>query len=308
MIDQKEKQIAALRAFNRTYTARVGLLNPRLDRSPFTLSEARILYEIVHRENPTAADIGRALGLDRAQVSRTLKRFADRGFVETRAHPTDARNQIITLTSEGKSAFSELEKGTRKAVGALLDGFPPTRRARLLEAAREMDTILNADDAPKLVLRHPGPGDLGYILHRQAVLYAQEYGWNGEYEAMMTKILARFHDTFDPQSEAAWVAELDGRVIGSIFLVKGDEAEVAKLRMLYVEPDARGNGIASRLVDVCVSRAREVGYARLDLWTNSVLTAARKIYERAGFQLIDEAAHHSFGKDLVGQTWSLSLT
>jgi DNA-binding MarR family transcriptional regulator/GNAT superfamily N-acetyltransferase len=307
MNNQRENEIATLRAFNRAYTAKAGLLNTRLDRSPFTLSEARILYEIAHRDDPMAADICRVLGLDRAQVSRTLKRFADRGLVETRAHPTDARNQIITLTSEGEFAFAHLENGTIKAVGALLDGFPLNRRARLLEAAKEMRTILHAADAPKLVLRNPVPGDLGYILHRQSVLYAQEYGWNGEYEALVTKILASFHDSFEPQSEAAWVAELDGRVVGSIFLVKADEAGVAKLRLLYVEPSARGNGIASRLVDVCVSRAREVGYARLDLWTNSVLTAARKIYERAGFQLIDEAAHHSFGKDLIGQTWSLNL-
>ncbi|TCR80867.1 helix-turn-helix domain-containing GNAT family N-acetyltransferase [Rhizobium sp. BK376] len=307
MDQNRDNEIAALRAFNRAYTARTGLLNTHLDQSPFSLSEARVLYEIAHRTDPTAAEIGRALGLDRAQISRTLKRFAERGLVETRDHPSDARNLIISLTSDGQEAFAALEGNTRAAVGALLDGFPPIRRARLLEAARTISKIVEADDEPALILRDPEPGDLGYILYRQSALYAQEYGWNGEYEVLVTKILAQFHQTFDPTMEAAWVAELDGQIVGSIFLVKGDTTGVAKLRLLYVEPDARGSGVASKLVEACIQRARDAGYTRLDLWTNSVLTAARRIYERAGFKLVDEAPHHSFGKDLVGQTFSLNL-
>jgi DNA-binding MarR family transcriptional regulator/GNAT superfamily N-acetyltransferase len=307
MTAEHDRDVATLRAFNRTYTARLGLLNAHLDQSPFTLSEARILYELAHRIDPTGAGLARALDLDPAQVSRTLKRFADRGLVETRDDPAHGRHQLLSLTASGRDAFAALEANTRIAIGGLLDALPPARRARLLSAADTIARVFADDAPPRLILRDLRPGDLGLVTARQAILYAREYGWNADYEALVARILADFHGNFDPAREAGWIADMDGRMAGSIFLVKGDAAQVGKLRLLYVEPDARGAGVGAMLVDACIARARAVGYQRLDLWTNSVLTTARRLYERAGFALIDEAPHHSFGKDLVGQTWSLAL-
>ncbi|GGC88268.1 bifunctional helix-turn-helix transcriptional regulator/GNAT family N-acetyltransferase [Chelatococcus reniformis] len=299
--------IAALRAFNRVYTTRLGLLNSRLDKSPFTLSEARILYELAHRTDPTAAELARALGLDRAQISRTLRRFAERGLVEAREDPRHGRHQLLSLTQAGRAAFTALEGNTREAVGALLDALPPARRAPVLTAAKTLTRMFEADTGRGVSLRGLRPGDLGWVIHRQTVLYAQEYGWNNDYEALAARILCDFHQSFDPAHEGAWIAELDDRVVGSVFLVRGDTSMVGKLRLLYVEPDMRGAGVGKVLVATCIERARQAGYQRLELWTNSVLTSARRLYERAGFALIDEAPHHSFGHDLVGQTWSLSL-
>ncbi|OCP38716.1 helix-turn-helix domain-containing GNAT family N-acetyltransferase [Ensifer sp. LC163] len=299
--------VAALRAFNRLYTNRLGLLNAHLDQSPFTLTEARILYELAHRQEPTAAELMRILQVDRAQLSRTLKRFADRGLVEKSDHPEGGRRQPISLTPAGRTTFAALEQNTREAIGALLDTLPPAERRRLIAATGIISEVLEQRAAGELLLRDLRPGDLGWIIHRQTVLYVQEYGWNQEYEALAARILADFVQSFDPAREAAWIAEIDGRVVGSIFLVAGDKPGVAKLRLLYVEPDARGRGVGAALVDACIGRARTVGYHTLVLWTNSVLTSARRIYERAGFTLLEEAPHHSFGKDLVGQTWSLDL-
>jgi DNA-binding MarR family transcriptional regulator/GNAT superfamily N-acetyltransferase len=299
--------VAILRAFNRTYTRRLGLLEAHLDRSPFTLSEARILYELANRADPTGAGIARALDLDPAQVSRTLKRFAARGLVEAREDPGHGRHQLLTLTSYGRTVFAALETNTKAAIGALLDGLPPFRREGLLAAAETITRIFDDEASPRPLLRGLQPGDLGQVVARQAVLYAREYGWNSEYEALVARILADFDRDFDPAREAAWIADIDGRMAGSIFLVRGETPEVGKLRLLYVEPAARGAGVGKMLVTACIARAREIGYARLDLWTNSILDAARHIYERAGFKLIDEAPHHSFGKNLVGQTWSLAL-
>jgi len=307
MTVQHEQDVAALRSFNRVYTSRLGLLDAHLDDSPFTLSEARILYELANRTDPTGAEIARALNLDPAQISRTLKRFADRGLVATRDNPSHGRHQLLSLTERGRTAFAALESNTRRAVGALLDGLPPVRRAAMLSAASTITRIFEEDAAPQPHLRGLKPGDLGLVIARQSILYTEEYGWNGDYEALVARILADFHQSFDPARDAAWIAEMDGRMAGSIFLVHGDEPEVGKLRLLYVERDARGAGVGQMLVAACIDRARAVGYKRLDLWTNNVLSAARRIYERAGFLLVDETPHHSFGKDLVGQTWSLVL-
>ena len=307
MTVQHEQDVAALRSFNRVYTSRLGLLDAHLDDSPFTLSEARILYELANRTDPTGAEIARALNLDPAQISRTLKRFADRGLVATRDDPSHGRHQLLSLTERGRTAFAALESNTRRAVGALLDGLPPVRRAAMLSAASTITRIFEEDAAPQPYLRGLKPGDLGLVIARQSILYTEEYGWNGDYEALVAHILADFHQSFDPARDAAWIAEMDGRMAGSIFLVHGDEPEVGKLRLLYVERDARGAGVGQMLVAACIDRARAVGYKRLDLWTNNVLSAARRIYERAGFLLVDETPHHSFGKDLVGQTWSLVL-
>ncbi|MFZ0267522.1 bifunctional helix-turn-helix transcriptional regulator/GNAT family N-acetyltransferase [Caulobacter sp.] len=303
-----ETQIAALRAFNRLYTRKLGLLNPHLDASPFSLTEARILYEIAHRTDPSAAEITRALGLDPAQLSRTLKRFEARGLVQTAQHPGGGRSRSIRLTAAGRQAFAALDRNTHDAIAGLLRDLPLPKREALLAAARSIGEVFDESPAAEVVLRDLRPGDLGWIVHRQAVLYAQEYGWTQEYEALAARILADFVQAFDPAREAAWVAEIDGRVVGSIFLVRGDAPEVGKLRLLYVEPDTRGRGVGAMLVQACTEQARAVGYRRLELWTNSVLTAARRIYQRAGFVMIDEKPHHAFGHDLVGQTWSLDLT
>lgn len=301
-----EADVATLRAFNRAYTSRLGLLNTHLDNSPFTLSEARVLFELAHRTDPTAADIARALLLDRAQLSRTLKRFATRGLLEWRDQPLDARHRLLSLTSEGRRAFEALDHKTRDAIGRLLDSLSATRRKRLLSAATAITQVFEREPST-VSLRNLGPGDLGWITHRQAILYAEEYGWNNDYEVLVARILAELIETFDPEREAGWVAEIDEAVVGSIFLVRADTPGVGKLRLLYVEPDARGTGVGGLLIAACIERARQVGYARLDLWTNSVLVAARRLYERAGFELIDETPHYSFGQQLVGQTWSLDL-
>jgi DNA-binding MarR family transcriptional regulator/GNAT superfamily N-acetyltransferase len=307
MMIRHEQDVAALRGFNRIYTTRLGLLDTHLDDSPFTLSEARILYELANRPDPTAAEIARALRLDPAQMSRTIKRFANRGLVAMRDDPSHGRHQLLSLTEQGRAAFAALENNTRHAIGALLDGLPPFRRAAMLSAARSITRVFEDEAPPQPILRGLEPGDLGMVIARQAILYSEEYGWNSDYEALVARILADFHQSFDPARDAAWIAEMDGRMAGSIFLVHGDEPDVGKLRLLYVEREARGAGVGKMLVAACVDRAREVGYKRLDLWTNSVLAAARRIYERAGFVLVDEAPHHSFGKDLIGQTWSLAL-
>jgi DNA-binding MarR family transcriptional regulator/GNAT superfamily N-acetyltransferase len=307
MTVRHEQDVAALRAFNRVYTMQLGLLDAHLDDSPFTLSEARILYELANRTDPTAAEIARVLRLDPAQISRTIKRFANRGLVAMRDDPSHGRHQLLSLTGPGRAAFAALEGNTQRAVGALLDGLPPFRRAAMLSAARAITRIFEQGTAPRPVLRGLRPGDLGTVTARQAILYTEEYGWNGDYEALVARILADFHQSFDPARDAAWIAEIDGWMAGSIFLVHGDEPDVGKLRLLYVERDARGTGVGRMLVAACIDRARAVGYKRLDLWTNSVLSAARRIYERAGFVLVDETPHHSFGQDLIGQTWSLAL-
>lgn len=209
-----DRDVATLRAFNRVYTHRLGLLNAHLDHSPSTLSDARVLYELAQRTDPTAAEIGRALDLERAQISRTLKRFADRGFVRTREDPLHARHQLLSLTAAGRKAFAALEGKTRHAVGALLQELPPGRHERLLVAARSITGVFAAESVEAVTLRDPVPGDLGWVIHRQAVLYAEEYGWNGDYEALMAGILADFRKSFDPAREAAWIAEADGCVMG----------------------------------------------------------------------------------------------
>ncbi|MBI1683759.1 bifunctional helix-turn-helix transcriptional regulator/GNAT family N-acetyltransferase [Caulobacter hibisci] len=301
-----DQDVATLRAFNRVYTSRLGLLDASYDGSPFTLSEARILYELATRTDPTAAEIARALRLDPAQVSRTLKRFSERGLVTARENPAHGRHQWLGLTDDGRAAFAALEANTRASVGSLIEGLHPLHRARLLDAAAAINEVFEGD-APEVVLRGLQPGDLGLVTARQAMLYAGEYGWNGDYEALVAGIVADFHRNVDPSQDDAWIAEAGGRMVGSIFLVRGDAPGVAKLRLLYVEAEARGLGVGRQLVEACIARARALGYQRLDLWTVSVLTAARRLYERAGFVLTRETPSRQFGHDLVDQVWSLDL-
>lgn len=308
MTKQRESDIATLRAFNRIYTLRLGLLQAKLDKSPFTLSEARVLYELAQRTDPTAAEIGRVLHLDRAQLSRTLKRFAAAGLLTSRDDPAHGRHQLLALTSEGRATFQALEAETCKVVGGLLESLPALRRNRLLTAASDIVDVFAAVSPSSIALRSLQPGDLGMVIARQAILYAREYGYNSDYEALIAGILADFHRNFDPARDDAWIAECDnGQMAGSIFLVRGDQPELGKLRLLYVEPEMRGMGAGKLLVESCVSRARALGYRRLELWTDSQLAQARRLYERAGFSRVDVRQERFFGQDIGSETWIIDL-
>jgi DNA-binding MarR family transcriptional regulator/N-acetylglutamate synthase-like GNAT family acetyltransferase len=302
-----ESEVAAMSAFTRLYTSRLGLLSDRINNNRFTLSEALIFCELADHTEFRAADIACSLRIDRAEINRALKRLASRGLVEASRDPLHRRHRLMSLTQAGRAACAALDTHMTATLGALLKTLPPVQGRRLLSAADTITRMLEAEPATEPILRGLAPGDIGWIIHRQALLYAQEYGWNRDYEALAARILADFHQSFDPAYEAAWIAEMGGVIVGSVFLVRADEDGVAKLRLLYVEPDARGAGIGKMLVAACIDRARTVGYRRLELWTNSVLTTARHIYEQAGFELVAETPHHSFGQDLVGQTWALDL-
>jgi DNA-binding MarR family transcriptional regulator/GNAT superfamily N-acetyltransferase len=300
--------IDAVRAFNRFYTRQIGLLDEGLLQSAFSLTEARVLYELAHRDGLTATDLGRDLGLDAGYVSRLLKKFERDDLISRSTLVSDARQSSIALTPAGRNAFAPLNKGSHDQVAALLDRLPASEQDRLVKSMRTVQALLDESAEPKIpyLLRPLQIGDIGWITRRQGMLYAQEYGWDETYEALVAEILAAFVKSFDPKWERSWIAERDGEVVGSVFVVR-KSPEVAKLRLLYVEPSARGLGIGARLVDECIAFARAKGYKTLTLWTNDILGSARRIYQAAGFKLIDEERHHSFGKDLVGQTWDLDL-
>jgi DNA-binding MarR family transcriptional regulator/GNAT superfamily N-acetyltransferase len=301
--------VGRLRRFNRFYTRQLGLLDERLSRSPFSLTEARVLYELAHRAAPTAAEIARDLGLDPAHLSRILKRLRARRLVTGAPSAAHAKRRLLSLTREGRAAFNALERAAIAEVAGLLAPLSEASRRRLINAAGAIEEALGAPrpaGAP-FVLAPPEVGDLGWIVHRQAALYASEYGWDWTFEGLAAEILGGFVRTFDPAGERGWVARRDGEIVGSVFLMRGDDAGTGKLRMLYVEPGARGLGIGAALVDACVSAARRMGYRRLTLWTNDILVSARRLYERAGFTLVSQQPHVSFGKSLVGQIWALDL-
>ncbi|APA71021.1 bifunctional helix-turn-helix transcriptional regulator/GNAT family N-acetyltransferase [Janthinobacterium sp. 1_2014MBL_MicDiv] len=296
-----------VRRFNRFYTHQIGVLHEHLLDSAFSLTEVRILYELAHREQLTSADLCRELGLNAGYLSRVIAGFEKQGLIAKTRSPTDARAAQLQLTEQGQRTLAPLVDASRREVAAMLERLPPTAQQALVEAMGQIQRLLGAaSPSSSYLLRNPQPGDMGWIIHRQAVLYAQEYGWNNEYEGLVADILAKFVREFDPAVERCWIAEKDGKVIGSVFIVRQDEA-TAKLRLLYVDPGARGLGIGSRLVDECLRFSRQVGYKKMVLWTNSILTDARRIYDKAGFQLVEEEAHHSFGKDLVGQVLSREL-
>ena len=300
--------IDAVRAFNRFYTRQIGLLDEGLLQSAFSLTEARVLYELAHRDGLTATDLGRDLGLDAGYVSRLLKKFERDDLISRSTLVSDARQSSIALTPAGRNAFAPLNKGSHDQVAALLDRLPASEQDRLVKSMRTVQALLDESAEPKIpyLLRPLQIGDIGWITRRQGLLYAQDYGWDETYEALVAEILAAFVKSFDPKWERSWIAERDGEVVGSVFVVR-KSPEVAKLRLLYVEPSARGLGIGARLVDECIAFARAKGYKTLTLWTNDILGSARRIYQAAGFELAEEERHHSFGKDLVGQTWNLSL-
>ncbi|TIO35577.1 MAG: MarR family transcriptional regulator [Mesorhizobium sp.] len=302
------KRIDAVRAFNRFYTRQIGLLDEGLLKSPFSLTEARVLYELAHRDGLVASDLVRDLGLDPGYVSRLLKKFEERGLVERAATEADARRSSIALTPAGREAFAPLDQDSHDQVRALLDRLAPTDQERLLKAMRTVQDLLGDKPQPKVpyILRPLQVGDIGWITHRQGLIYAQDYGWDETYEALVAEILGEFVKNFVPQWESSWIAEREGEVVGSVFVMR-KSPKVAKLRLLYVEPSARGLGIGRRLVDECIAFSRAKGYKTLTLWTNDILGSARRIYQAAGFKLAEEERHHSFGKDLVGQTWNLEL-
>jgi DNA-binding MarR family transcriptional regulator/GNAT superfamily N-acetyltransferase len=301
--------ILAVRAFNRFYTRLVGALDEQLLGSGFSLPEARLIYELAARGKATAAALAADLSLDPGYLSRLVRALVDRGFVARSPSPNDGRETVLALTEAGRAAFAPLEQKSNNAVGALLAPLTESGRRDVIAATHTI-TRAFAPDATTIprttILRRHQPGDIGWVTHRQGKLYAEEYGWDETYEALVAEILSDFVKNFDARRERAWIAEVDGAIAGSVFLVRQSD-EIAKLRLLYVEPSARGLGLGTRLVDECIAFARGTGYRTLTLWTNDVLSAARHIYEKAGFDLVSQGRHKSFGKDLVGQTWELPL-
>lgn len=302
-----DKQVNALRAFNRFYTRKIGVLDGMAS-SPFSLAEARVLYELANREQPTATDIRKELGLDAGYMSRILQNFERRKFVRREPSKVDERQRFLSLTAQGRKAFVPLDERSNRDIAAMLNELSPTQRKQLVEAVQTVRTLLGDRSEPKTpyLLRPHQPGDMGWIVSRQAILYAEEYGWDGTYEALAAEIVAQFIKNYDPKREHAWVAEKDGERVGAVFVAKESD-DVAKLRLLHVEREARGLGIGKRLVEECIRFARQAGYQKMTLWTQSILGAARHIYKTSGFQLVREEKHHRFGKDLTAETWEISL-
>lgn len=303
-----DRRVEATRRFNRFYTKRIGVLEEGLLRSPFPLTEARVIYELAHHERPTATELADELALDPGYLSRILRRFEDRDLIDRTPSETDGRQYHLSLTAKGRDAFAELDAASREEIGRMLERIPEADQRRLVEAMEEIRGLLEPCDAPRApyLLRPPRPGDMGWVIQRHGELYAMEYGWNEEFEALVAEIVARFMKELDPERERCWIAEREGDNVGCVFLVEASES-VGQLRLLLVEPAARGLGIGTRLVEECVLTARRLGYEKLVLWTNDVLDDARRIYERFGFRLVEEDPHHSFGHDLVGQNWELEL-
>ena len=302
--------VAAVRRFNRFYTRQLGLLDEGLLRSPFSLTEVRVLYEIAHRTAPTASVVGQELGLDAGYLSRILLRLRRAGLVSATPAAADRRQRLLALTPRGRRTFGALDARSSREVAVLLGRLTPAARGQLLRSLGRVERVLaspgGAPASARTVLRAPAPGDLGWVVQRHGELYAAEYDWNEEFETLVAGIVAQFAARHDPRRERAWIAELDGARAGSVFLVRQAD-EVAKLRLLLVEPWARGHGLGHALVRACIDFAREAGYQKLTLWTNSLLDAARRIYQQAGFRQVASERHHSFGHDLVAETWELPL-
>jgi DNA-binding MarR family transcriptional regulator/N-acetylglutamate synthase-like GNAT family acetyltransferase len=299
-------QVERFRAFNRFYTGLVGALDEHLLETRFTLTEARVLFELGRASSLEVLELRRRTGLDPGYLSRILAAFEEGGLVTRRRSTEDARRVVVDLTADGRDAYRDLDRRSAAENGRLLGRLPDADRERLLVAAAELEALLAEEGADDVSIRDATSGDFGWMVERHGVLYAAEYGWDETFEGLVAQIVGAFAQSHDAQRERALVAELGGRRAGCVLCVRENE-ETAKLRTLLVEPWARGHGIGSRLVDECVAFARVAGYRRIVLWTNDVLVAARRIYERAGFQLVAEGAHHAFGHDLVEQTWSLDL-
>jgi len=299
--------VAAMRAFNRLYTNVIGVLRGGYLGSPYSLTEARLIFELGQREVTEVAQLRRSLDIDAGYLSRILARFEADQLVTRERSGADARRQVIALTEAGRTIQAGLDAQAAGQIGTLLAGLSGPARRRLLAAIREVTGVLAGADRPRsYVLRPPRPGELGWVVQAQTAGYRQQYGWDGTYEAMVARLVADYAEHRDPKREAAWIAEVDAEPAGSVFCVRRSD-KVAQLRLLYVDASARGLGIGARLVEECLRFAREAGYREIMLWTNSVLAEARQIYQRADFKLVDEAPHRSFGQDLVGQNWSRPL-
>ena len=303
-----DQRVAAVRRFNRFYTRQIGLLQESYLKSQFSLSQVRVLYELAHRERPTATELGRELGLDPGYLSRILRLFEKRGFLKRTPSEADGRQSHLFLTARGQAAFAPLNTRSREEIGSMLRALRARDQIRLVDSMHAIEGVLGAQPEKKVpyLLRPHRPGDMGWVVSRHGALYAQEYGWDETFEALVAGIVKKFIEHYDPRKERCWIAEKDGEPVGSVFVVK-QSATVAKLRLMLVEPKARGLGIGARLVDECVRFAGQTGYGRITLWTNSVLRAARRIYKEAGFRLVRQERHRSFGHDLVGETWDLKL-
>jgi DNA-binding MarR family transcriptional regulator/GNAT superfamily N-acetyltransferase len=301
-------QIAAVRAFNRFYTRKLGVLDQHLMQSPYSLSEARVLYELAHRQEPSAKEIGTELGLDAGYLSRIVQNFDENGLITRTPLASDRRQYQLALTAKGRQAQAKLERSSQDEVGAMLAKLSATARRRLTEAMATIENLLEPPERarPSFLLRSHRVGDMGWVISRQSIAYADEYGWDISYEALVAEICAQFIKNYDAPREHCWIAEADGRPLGSVFLVRASD-EIAKLRLLLVEKEARGLGIGRALVEQCVRSAREKGYKKMTLWTQSILVAARKIYQDAGFTLVASEPHRSFGQSLIGETWEREL-
>ena len=302
-----EAAVAAVRAFNRFYTNVIGLLRGKYLGTPYSLTEARLLFELAQRDSNEVADLRRAVDIDPGYLSRILARFESDGLIARQRSAADGRRQVIRLTRTGRDVVAGLDARSAKQTRGMLNGLRGDDRRRLLDAMRVITETLTESPQPRgYLLRAPRPGDMGWVVQRNAAVYAEEFGWDSSYEALVARIVADYVDNRDPDAEAAWIAEVDGGPAGCVFCVRED-ATTARLRLLLVEPWARGLGIGARLVEEVLRFARRAGYSRITLWTNDVLADARRIYQRADFTLDDEHRHHSFGQDLTGQNWSRDL-
>jgi len=299
--------IAEVRRFTRTYTRQTGLLRSGLYGSELSLTEARLLYELATGGAAFASDLVDKLVLDRSHVSRILARFERKGLITRTAEQNDRRRARLRLSAKGKALFKMLNRQSDKDVAALLGKYPPDLRAHLVKALAEAEAILSSSEDQPVSIREYRIGDLGWIIHRQAVLYHREYGWNGEFGGLLADVVGSFVREFKAEREGCWMAERGGAILGSVMLVDAGQG-IAKLRLLYLEPEARGLGLGGRLVDHCVAFARERNYRRLVLWTNDVLTAARAVYKKRGFVLTGSEKHNTFGHDLIGETWEKDLS
>jgi DNA-binding MarR family transcriptional regulator/GNAT superfamily N-acetyltransferase len=302
------RRVAAVRQFNRFYTRRIGVLQEGYSGGAFSLAESRVLYEIGQREKPTATDIAQELGLDAGYLSRILKTFEVRGYILRETSSSDGRQSLLSMTPRGRKAFVPIEAHTVAEVSGMLEALPPEQQDRLTSAMHTIETLLGERETPRVpyVLRPLAPGDIGWVIARHGIIYGREYGWDQTIEVLTAEIMTAFARNFDAKRECCWIAERDGENVGCVFIVKEDD-ETARLRLLLVEPSARGLGIGTRLVEECLRFSRRAGYKRVTLWTHRVLEGARKIYIAAGFKLAREWTHDDFGKTLVAETWDLEL-
>ena len=303
-----DQRIKAIRQFNRFYTGQIGLLRAGLLSSKFSLTEVRVLYELANRASSTATELSRDLGLDAGYLSRILRGFKKRGLIESKASAADGRRYQLRLTKQGRKSFAPLDARANDEISEMLSNMSDAEQRSLVEAMRTIESLFGAKPehrSPYLIRPHQ-PGDMGWVIHRHGAVYAQEYGWDERFEALVASIAGKFIQNFDPQRERCWIAEMNGEIVGFVFLVKKTKT-VAQLRMLLVEPKARGLGIGGRLVNECERFARQAGYKKIMLWTNSVLLAARRIYEKAGYRLTHSEPHTGFGPDLIAEVWELKL-